>query len=45
MSRLKLSVQEAYDGDEQRELDQKVAWRFVNGQKGMGQDVLDAGWM
>ena len=31
MSRLKRGVRDAYDGDDQHELDRKVAWRFVSG--------------
>lgn len=47
MSRLKRSVREAYDGDEQRELDRKVAWRFVSGlsDRKVRDKILDAGWM
>lgn len=47
MSRLKRSVREAYDGDEPRELDRKVAWRFVSGlsDRKVRDKILDAGWM
>lgn len=47
MSRLKRAVREAYDGDSQRELDRKVAWRFVSGvtEKRVRDKILEAGWM
>lgn len=47
MSRLRRSVRDAYDGDNQHDLDRKVAWRFVSGlrDKICRDKILDAGWM
>ena len=47
MSRLKRAVREAYDGDTQRDLDRKVAWRFVSGvtEKRVRDKILECGWM
>ena len=47
MDRLKRSVREAYEGDAQRELDRKVAWRFVSGlaDRRIQEKIFDAGWM
>ena len=47
MSGLKRKVRDAYDGDLQRELDRKVAWRFVSGlrDKNCRDKILEAGWM
>ena len=47
MSRLRRSVKEAYDGDTQRELDRKVAWKFVSGlrDESVRRKLLEEGWM
>lgn len=47
MSRLKRAVREAYDGDSQKDLDRKVAWRFVSGvtEKRVRDKILECGWM
>ena len=47
MIRLRRSVKDAYDGDSQRELDRKVAWKFVSGVKDerVRRKLLEEGWM
>ena len=47
MARLKRSVKDVYDGDEQRELDRKVAWKFVSGVSDdrVRRKLLEVGWM
>ena len=47
MSRLRRSVKDAYDGDLQRELDRKVAWKFVSGlsDERVRRKLLEDGWM
>ena len=45
--RLQRLVKEAYDGDSQRELDRKVAWKFVSGvsDERVRRRMLEEGWM
>jgi hypothetical protein len=47
LSRLRRSVKDAYDGDSQRELDRKVAWKFVSGinDEKVRRKLLEGGWM
>ena len=47
MNRLQRTVKEAYDGDSQRDLDRKVAWKFVSGQndESIRRKLLEDGWM
>jgi len=47
LSRLRRAVKEAYDGDSQRELDRKVAWKFVSGinDEKVRRKLLEGGWM
>ena len=47
MTRLRRSVKDAYDGDLQRELDRKVAWKFVSGVNDdrVRRKLLEDGWM
>ena len=46
-TRLQRLVKEAYDGDSQRELDRKVAWKFVSGvsDERVRRRMLEKGWM
>ena len=46
-TRLQRLVKEAYDGDSQRELDRKVAWKFVSGDSDerVRRRMLEEGWM
>ncbi len=46
-TRLQRLVKEAYDGDSQRELDRKVAWKFVSGvsDERVRRKMLENGWM
>lgn len=47
MTRLQRRVVDAYDGDTQRELDRKVAWKFVIGvrNENVRKQLIDEGWM
>ena len=47
LGRLRRAVKDAYDGDHQRELDRKVAWKFVSGlgDERIRRKLLEDGWM
>ena len=45
--RLRRLVKEAYDGDNQPELDKRVPWKFVSGvqDKQITKKLMETGWM
>ena len=47
LTRPRRAVKDAYDGDAQRELDRKVAWKFVSGlgDERIRRKLLEDGWM
>ena len=47
MTRLQMTVKEAYDGDSQSDLDRRVAWKFVSGLRDerIKRKLLEGGWM
>lgn len=47
MTRLQMTVKEAYDGDSQLDLDRRVAWKFVSGlgDERIKRKLLEGGWM
>ena len=47
LMRLRRLVKEAYDGDNQPELDKRVAWKFVSGvqDKRITKKLMETGWM
>lgn len=47
LMRLRRQVKEAYDGEDQPELDKRVAWKFVSGvqDKRITKKLMEKGWM
>ncbi len=47
LARLQQLVKDAYEGDEQKELDRKIAWKFVSGvsDEKIRRKLMEEGWM